>query len=99
MERMSAPQGATPIPHLRAETSFDAATREALLDRVMGPERVLRTSERLRQGQTPAVALVAQAEAQMVGTVRLWPIKTCGTSGALLLGPSGMCWGVCAPLR
>lgn len=94
MAVMAAPLGATAIPQIRDETTEDSALREALLDRVMGPKRVLKTSERLRQGQTPAVSLAAGQGAWLVGTVRLWNIRTCGMAGGLLLGPLAVDQGV-----
>ncbi|KAB2867489.1 MAG: hypothetical protein F9K43_14285, partial [Bauldia sp.] len=48
--------------HIADEQPFDVAAREALLDRVMGRERVLKPSGRLREGRLPApgLALVAR---------------------------------------
>ena len=48
--------------HFDAERPTEAAAREALLDRVMGRERVFNPSERLRRGRRPAegLALVAR---------------------------------------
>jgi predicted N-acetyltransferase YhbS len=74
-----------------AEAPADAGAREALLDRVMGPERCLKPSELLRRGRVPAdgLSLVARDGARLVGTVRLWDVKAGGAS-ALLLGPLGV---------
>lgn len=72
----------------RFETEDDVAAREALLDDTMGPIRFKRSSERIREGRIPAIALVAtDAEGALVGTVRLWHAKACGASGILMLGP------------
>jgi predicted N-acetyltransferase YhbS len=71
------------------ETAADAAAREALLDRVMGRQRLFKPSERLRRGRQPAagLALVARDHAgSLVGTVRLWHVHA-GDVPALLLGP------------
>ncbi|MEM7570235.1 MAG: GNAT family N-acetyltransferase [Pseudomonadota bacterium] len=66
----------------------DAAAREALLDRVMGPIRFLRASEKLRQNNAALVDLAAKDEGgRLVGTVRLWPIEAPGLTKAVLLGP------------
>jgi predicted N-acetyltransferase YhbS len=74
---------------VREERSSDRAAREALLDAAMGAERVLKTSERLREGRTPArgLALVATVDGKVVGTVRLWHVCDAAGCPALLLGP------------
>lgn len=69
----------------------DIPAREVLLDRAL-PGRHLKTCEKLRRGQTPAdgLALTAEMDGRVVGTVRLWHIAA-GTAGAaLLLGPIGV---------
>jgi predicted N-acetyltransferase YhbS len=79
-------------PHqiiIRAEQAEDAAARDALLDRAMGPGRRKKASEKLRRHRLPAegLALVAQEECgRIVGSVRLWHVMA-GTTPALLLGP------------
>jgi len=66
----------------------DNAAIESLLDRAFGPDRRAKTCERLRQGNTPALALVARApDGAVVGTVRLWPVSIGGRHRALMLGP------------
>jgi len=73
-----------------AESPADAAGREALLDRAMGPGRKRKSSEKLRRGRRPAegLAFVARdATGQIVGTVRLWDVAVDGGAAALLLGP------------
>lgn len=73
---------------ISAERASDAGAREALLDRVMGPIRFRRASQRIREGRTAAIALSAQDETgALVGTVQLWRVASDGLEGALLLGP------------
>jgi predicted N-acetyltransferase YhbS len=69
------------------EALEEAGAREALLDRAMGPGRFAKTSERLREGRLPVLALVARADEELVGSVRLWAVETAGSRGVLLLGP------------
>lgn len=73
---------------ITSETAADIVAREALLDRTMGPERVLKPSERLRAGRLPArgLALAARDGDELVGSVRLWDVNA-GGRPALLLGP------------
>jgi predicted N-acetyltransferase YhbS len=75
----------------RSEKPTDAGAREALLDRVMGRERLFKPSERLRRGRLPAhgLSLVARDGTDLVGTVRLWHVEAGGVP-ALLLGPLGV---------
>ncbi|CAD7040407.1 N-acetyltransferase [Pseudorhizobium endolithicum] len=77
------------------ETPADVVARENLLDRVMGPKRRKKSSEKIRRGRLPAegLALVARDETgHVIGTVRLWNVEA-GISQqgnpieALLLGP------------
>lgn len=75
------------ISHERLE---DVQEREALLDRVMGPGRWAKPSQRLRDGRSPAQGLsfVARAaDGRLVGTVRLWEVVAGSAGPALLLGP------------
>ena len=86
---------------IRHERTGDAAAREQLLDVSYGPVRFTKTSERLREGRLPEVALVATEGRRVVGSVRLWPVSAgpgrhsrCEASatleprgGLLLLGP------------
>ncbi len=73
---------------IRAERASDAVAREALLDACFGPNRQMRTCQRLRDGRAPAegLALSAVREGQLVGTVRLWHVSAGGIP-ALMLGP------------
>lgn len=68
------------------ERLSDRLPREALLDRVMGPERFLKPSQLLRDGRAPKLAIVARDGREIVGTVRLWEVDA-GGRPALLLGP------------
>ncbi|MEW5422273.1 GNAT family N-acetyltransferase [Amorphus sp. 3PC139-8] len=74
--------------HLRDEGPADWTARETLLDTVFGADRFLKTSEALRAGRMPAagLALTAEADGRLVGSIRLWHVAAGGVS-ALLLGP------------
>ena len=79
-----------------AERPGDEIPREALLDAVMGPIRFRRSSQRLREGRDPAIALVARQGERIIGTVRLWHAASNGLPDAMLLGPlavTGSCQG------
>jgi predicted N-acetyltransferase YhbS len=69
------------------EAPGQSGAREALLDRVFGPARFARTSERLRQGRLPELALAAADGGELVGTLRLWAVTAGFRHTALLLGP------------
>jgi predicted N-acetyltransferase YhbS len=74
---------------IRKERPPDIAAREALLDEAFGGHRWRKSSQRLRDGRSPAegLAFVATAGKRVIGTARLWNI-VCGTGqAALLLGP------------
>jgi predicted N-acetyltransferase YhbS len=74
---------------IRKERPPDVAAREALLDEAFGALRWRKSSQRLRDGRSPAdgLAFVATEGKRVVGTARLWTV-TCGTGhSALLLGP------------
>jgi predicted N-acetyltransferase YhbS len=55
----------------------------------MGPDRVLKPSERLREGRLPArgLSLLARDGDRIVGSVRLWHVDAGDDRPALLLGP------------
>ncbi len=72
---------------IEEEVPGDTGAREALLDRAMGPGRFAKTSERLRRGRLPVLALVAREDSALVGSVRLWEVEAAGARGLLLLGP------------
>ena len=72
---------------IRRERPADVAAREALLDISYGSVRFTKTSERLREGRLPELALVAAEAGSIIGTVRLWQVAASGQCRALLLGP------------
>jgi predicted N-acetyltransferase YhbS len=75
---------------IRQERAGDISAREALLDRCFGPQRFMKSSERLREGRLPARGLALTAESAsggLVGTVRLWNVAVGNGCDALLLGP------------
>ncbi len=72
------------------EAPGEAGAREALLDRAMGPGRFAKTSERLREGRFPFLALAAREDGELVASLRLWPVEALGCRGVLLLGPLGV---------
>jgi predicted N-acetyltransferase YhbS len=72
---------------VRKERPAEAATRDALLDLAYGPARFTKTSERLREGRRPELALVAAEGRRVVGTVQLWRVSAGPDRPALLLGP------------
>lgn len=73
---------------IRDEIASDISAREVLLDRCLGERRTAKSSERLREGRLPAqgLALTAERDGVLVGTVRLWHVEAGGVP-ALLLGP------------
>ncbi len=62
---------------------------ERLLDQAFGPARWLKTCQRLRDGQVPVkgLSLVALDRDDLLGTVRLWPVKLGLGRQGLMLGP------------
>jgi predicted N-acetyltransferase YhbS len=72
---------------VRKERPAEAATRDALLDLAYGPARFTKTSQRLREGRRPELALVAAENRRLVGTVQLWEVSAGADRRALLLGP------------
>ena len=74
---------------IRKERPPDVAAREVLLDEAFGNHRWRKSSQRLRDGRSPAegLAFVATDGKRVIGTARLWNVM-CGTGqSALLLGP------------
>ncbi len=63
--------------------------REYILDACFGEARRMKTSERLREGRLPAegLALIAERDYRVIGTVRLWHVEAGLRRSALLLGP------------
>ena len=85
-------EGAAQAPAfvILGEGAGDAAAREALLDRAMGPKRKKKSSEKLRRGRRPSEGLAFVARdpsGAVVGTVRLWDVRLGEGPAALLLGP------------
>ena len=72
---------------IRHERLHDVAAREALLDLCFGASRRAKTSERLREGRLPWLALIAVERGRVIGTVRLWQVSAGSDRPALLLGP------------
>ena len=74
---------------IRKERPSDVAAREALLDDAFGGQRWRKSSQRLRDGRSPAegLAFVAMDGKRVVGTARLWDIVSGTGKPALLLGP------------
>lgn len=74
---------------IRDEHPHDIPAREALLDRCFGANRRAKTCERLREGRLPAggLALTAERDGSLVGTVRLWHVEAGRGRAALMLGP------------
>lgn len=80
---------ALPAIAITDERASHAGARDTLLDQAFGPERVRKTSERLREGRLPAegLALVALCGERLVGTIRLWQVALGPGRPGLLLGP------------
>ena len=70
------------------ERAKDAGEVERLIDRAFGPGRYAKSVERLREQTRPCASLsrTAWLKDELVGTVRLWPIRI-GDARAVLLGP------------
>ena len=70
------------------ERPADAAAAAGLVERVFGPGRFAKVSERLREGNrfVPELSFVAYEGERLIGSVRLWPVRI-GGRPALLLGP------------
>lgn len=77
-----------PAFEITPETPSDAAAVEALLDRAFGPGRFTKVSERVREANRllPDLSLTARSGGQIVGSVRLWPVRIGGAPCAFL-GP------------
>lgn len=89
-------QDNSPAFYIRDEHSGEAFMREALLDHIMGKQRIRKSSEKLRRGRLPSegLALVAvnPADEHILATIRLWDIEAGSDRAgqpvkALLLGP------------
>ena len=78
-----------PEVRIRGERRGDVAAREQLLDAAFGADRFAKSSERLREGRSPAsgLAFVASDGGRIIGTIRLWSITAGPNRSCLLLGP------------
>jgi predicted N-acetyltransferase YhbS len=78
----------TALPPLERERPADGPAVDGLIARAFGPGRYAKAAERLREGNAPLLDLsfVAREGGEIVGCVRLWPIRI-GETPALLLGP------------
>lgn len=76
------------LPPIVPETPADAAEVDALITAAFGPGRLVKTAERLREGNHPILDLsaVARLDGKVVGCSRIWPVKAAGKP-AVLLGP------------
>ncbi|MBU4434003.1 MAG: N-acetyltransferase [Alphaproteobacteria bacterium] len=76
------------MPPLVLETPAMEIPVTALIDRVFGPGRFAKVSERLREGNRLLAdcSFVAMRDDQPVGCVRLWPV-TIGGAPVAFLGP------------
>ena len=85
-----APSRAAPpkAPMLQSERRQDAPLVTDLIDRAFGPGRYAKAAERLRERNTPlmAISFCAWSEGRLVGCVRMWPILI-GEQPAVFLGP------------
>lgn len=75
-------------PSLVHETPAMEAAVTHLIDRVFGPGRFAKSSERLREGNTPLsdCSFVAVRDGAPVGCCRMWPV-TIGGEPVAFLGP------------
>lgn len=75
-------------PPLVHETAAMEAAVTALIDRVFGPGRFAKSSERLREGNALLAdcSFVALREGRPVGCCRMWPV-TIGGAPVAFLGP------------
>ncbi|MFN3228669.1 MAG: GNAT family N-acetyltransferase [Asticcacaulis sp.] len=78
----------TPIFTLEPEPEGASLRIEALVSAAFGPGRLAKTAERLREGNQilPQLSAVARVEGEIVGTVRVWPIRI-GAARSTFLGP------------
>jgi len=85
------PSQRTPLPHVHvtAERPEHAIAVETLADLAFGPDRLRKTTYRLRDGVDPveALSLVVMDDVHLRGTIRYWPVNIPGVASALLLGP------------
>jgi len=84
---MNAQTTALPL-EIAPERTDQARAVDALIERAFGPGRYAKVSERLREGnrQRRELSFTAVAAGEVVGAVRLWPVRVGATRG-LFLGP------------
>lgn len=73
---------------IAVEAATEGAVVDALVNRVFGPGRYVKTAERLREGNQPYPDLCfvsrqrqAGAADRVIGSVRLWPVTVCNQAG------------------
>jgi predicted N-acetyltransferase YhbS len=73
---------------IRPETPDDKTAIDAIIARAFGPGRYAKSSERLREGNTPlaGVGMVAAGPEGPVGCARMWPVQV-GEATLAFLGP------------
>ena len=86
LSKASTPSLSAPVLVLETPAMERAVT--TLIDRVFGPGRFAKVSERLREGNALLAdcSYVAMREGRPVGCVRLWPV-TVGGEAVAFLGP------------
>ena len=74
---------------VRLERPDDAEIIDHILSKAFGPDRLTKSSYRLREGskEVENLSFVAELDGRMVGTIKFWPIVVGGKKEALLLGP------------
>jgi predicted N-acetyltransferase YhbS len=74
--------------HFQSEKPHDAAEIEALYQRVFGPGRFTKVSERVREiaAAAPELSFCAFAGERLMGVVRLWRVRV-GDAPIVFLGP------------
>ncbi len=79
----------TTLPlEIAPERAEQARAVDALIERAFGPGRYAKVSERVREGnrQRLDLSFTAVAAGEVVGAVRLWPVRI-GAARGLFLGP------------
>lgn len=89
MEEDMSPSFSPPRISVSSERPEHADAIEALADLAFGPDRMSKTTYRLRDGVAPvdALSLVVMEGEKLLGTVRYWPVNIPTVNTALLLGP------------
>ena len=88
MTAFSTPAAAQRTVILKPETPAESRLADGLVERAFGPGRLVKTAERLREGNRPVMDIspIAWAGDEVVGCCRMWPVRI-GEAPALLLGP------------